>query len=396
MKTDFSKYIDRKGSNSIKWDLLSDIFGSSDLLPMWVADSDWPTAPAIIKAIKARAEHGVFGYSFPDQDLKNIIVQWVKKHYNWEIKEEWIVFSNGVVPSLNIAVQSFTNNGDEVIIQPPVYYPFRSAIQNNGAVVVNNQLVKENGKYKFDFKNLKNILSDTSQKLSRAKLLILCNPHNPVGRVWDKKELKKLGEICIENNVKILSDEIHADFVYSNNKHISIASLNEKLAQNTLTFMAPSKSFNIAGLNSSFVIIKNENLRKEFMVNKNGLVGEGNIFGIKAMKAAYKNGEKWLFEQLSYLQDNMDYAVNYINEEIPNITTKRPEGTYLLWLDCRNLNMNDKELQDFFIEKVKVALDPGIWFGKGGSGFMRMNLACPRSTLKEGLEKLKMAVRGDN
>ena len=394
MEDSFSTYIDRKNSNSVKWDKVSDIFGSKGLLPMWVADSDWPTAPAVIDAIKARTEHGAFGYSFPDEKLKQVIVNWLKKHYDWKIKKEWIVFSNGVVPSLNIAVQSLTNNGDEVIIQPPVYYPFKSAVQNNGAVVINNQLINDSGKYKFDFENLKNTLKDSSKELSRAKLLILCSPHNPVGRVWSQKELEELGEICLENNIKILSDEIHADFVYGDNKHTPIASLNEDLAQNTLTFMAPSKSFNIAGLNSSFVIIKNESLRKEFHVNKSGLVGTGNIFGLEAMKAAYQKGEKWLSEQLSYLDQNMDYAVNYINNKIPGISTKKPEGTYLLWLDCRKLDMTDRELQEFFIKKAELALDPGEWFGKGGSRFMRMNLACPRSTVKKGLEKLEKAVRG--
>ena len=395
MEIDFSKYVKRKGSNSVKWDMLSETFGKEDLLPMWVADSDWPTSPSIIKAIKKRADHGIFGYTFPDQKLKNIIVNWIKKHYDWNIKKEWIVFSNGVVPSLNIAVQTFTNNGDEVIIQPPVYYPFRSAVENNGAIVVNNQLKNTNGKYKFDLKELKNILKDSPQKLSRAKLLILCSPHNPVGRVWEKEELAELGKICLENDVKILSDEIHADFVYEDNKHTPIASLNNELGQNTLTFMAPSKTFNIAGLNSSFVIIENEKLRKEFMVNKNGLVGTGNIFGLVAMKAAYQNGEKWLSEQLSYLNENMKFAVNYINENIPGITARKSEGTYLLWLDCKGLNLSDSQLEDFFINEANLALDPGLWFGQGGSGYMRMNLACPRSTLKKGLENLKKAVRGD-
>lgn len=395
METKFSTYVDRRDSNSVKWDMISETFGNEDLLPMWVADSDWPTAPSVIRAIKERTDHGIFGYTFPDQKLKNIIVDWVKKHYDWDIKKEWIVFSNGVVPSLNIAVQTFTNNGDEVIIQPPVYYPFRSAVENNGAVLINNQLKKENGNYKFDLKNLKNILKDSPRKLSRAKLLILCSPHNPVGRVWDKEELAELGRICIENDVKILADEIHADFVYEDKKHIPIASLNNELSQNTITFMAPSKTFNIAGLNSSFVIIENEKLRKEFMVNKNGLVGTGNIFGLVAMKAAYQNGEKWLSEQLSYLNDNMKFAVNYINKNIPGITTRKSEGTYLLWLDCSGLGLSDNKLKEFFINKASLALDPGLWFGQGGSGYMRMNLACPRSTLKKGLENLKKAVRGD-
>ncbi len=389
MSFDFSKRVNRKGSNSVKWDMVEDRFSKSDLLPMWVADSDWPTAPAIIEAIQKRSEHGIFGYTFPDKELKGIIVNWLKKHYKWDIKEEWIVFSNGVVPSLNIAINSLTNPGDEVVLQSPVYYPFYSAITNNGCQIVNNQLEESNLEYSFDFDDLREKLNDTENYQSRAKALILCNPHNPVGRVWKEDELKKLGEICVENNLTIISDEIHSDFIYDNNKHIPIASINNDLRENTITFMAPSKSFNIAGLNSSFAIIPNKSLRKEFEVNKNGLVGSGNIFGLVAMKAAYSKGEEWLKEQLVYLEKNRDYAVDYINNKVSGIKTKKIEGSYLLWLDCRDLNLSQDELKDLFINEIKVALDPGDWFGKGGKGFMRLNLACPREVLKEGLEKIK-------
>ena len=395
MQSNFSKYIDRKGSNSVKWDKVSEFFGREDLLPMWVADSDWPTAPEIIKAIKERADHGIFGYSFPDEKLKETIVKWVKRNYDWDIKKEWIVFSNGVVPSINIAVSTFTNLGDEVIVQSPVYYPFYSAIKNNGAVIINNKLKENNGEYEFDLEDLKNKIKDSSRNLSRAKLLILCSPHNPVGRVWDKKELQELGQICVENNIKIISDEIHADFVYDDNKHIPIASLNNEFSQNTITFMAPSKTFNIAGLHSSFAVIENDDLRKEFTINKNGLVGAGNVFGLKAMEAAYSKGDEWLSEQIAYLEKNRDYAVNYINNKIPGIKCKKAEGTYLLWLDCRELELENDNLNEFFINKAQLALDPGDWFGEGGKGFMRMNLACPRSTLKEGLERLENAIRGE-
>lgn len=389
MTFDFSKRIDRRGSNSVKWDMIEENFGQKDLLPMWVADSDWPTAPAIIDAIRERTKHGVFGYTFPDKELKEIIVNWVSNHYNWDIKKEWIVFSNGVVPSLNIAINTFTNPGDEVVIQSPVYYPFYSAVTNNGCQIVNNQLKENDLEYSFDYEDLKEKLKDKARSQSRAKALILCNPHNPVGRVWSEKELRELGKICIEKDLKIISDEIHSDFIYDNNKHIPIASINSDFRENTVTFMAPSKTFNIAGLNSSFAIIPNEKLRKEFEVIKNGLVGSGNIFGLEAMKAAYSKGEEWLKEQLAYLEKNRDYAVDYINNKISRIKTKKIEGSYLLWLDCRDLNLSQEELKDLFINKVKVALDPGDWFGKGGEGFMRLNLACPRDTLKEGLEKIK-------
>lgn len=389
MSFDFSKRINRKGSNSVKWDMVEDRFGKNDLLPMWVADSDWPTAPAIVEAIQKRSEHGVFGYTFPDKELKEIIVNWVKKHYKWNIKKEWIVFSNGVVPSLNIAINAFTNPGDEVVLQSPVYYPFYSAITNNGCQIVNNQLKENNLEYSFDFDDLREKLTNTASYQSRAKALILCNPHNPVGRVWSKEELKKLGEICVKHNLKIISDEIHSDFIYDNNKHIPIASINNDFRENTITFMAPSKSFNIAGLNSSFAIIPNKDLRKEFEVNKNGLVGSGNIFGLEAMKAAYSKGEEWLKEQLAYLEENRDFAVDYINNKISGIKTKKIEGSYLLWLDCRDLNLSQDELKDLFINEIKVALDPGDWFGEGGKGFMRLNIACPREVLKEGLEKIK-------
>lgn len=393
MANHFSQYIERKGTNSAKWDLASETFGKEGLLPMWVADSDWPTAPPIIEAIKERTEHGIFGYSFPSDNLKETIVDWIDDHYGWQIKKEWIVFSSGVVPSLNIAVRTFTNPGDEVIIQSPVYYPFYSAIKNNGTVIINNQLKEDKGYYQFNFEDLKEKLKGSSRSPSRAKMLILCSPHNPVGRVWEKEELRELGEICLENDIKVISDEIHADFIYGDNKHIPFASISEDFAENSLTFMAPSKTFNIAGFHTSFAVIPDDRLRKEFEINKNGVVGGGNIFGLTAMEAAYSKGDEWLEAQIDYLKANMDFAVEYINNNIPKIKTVNPEGTYLLWLDCNELGFGVEKLNKFFIKEVELALDPGSWFGHGGKGFMRMNLACPRSILKEGLARLEKTLK---
>ena len=304
MKYNFSEKIDRTNTDSAKWDYMDEIFGSEDLIPMWVADSDWPTAPSIIKALKERVEHGVFGYTSPGDRLNEVIVRWIKDHYNWSIDPEWIVHGNGVVPSINIAIKAYTNPGDEVILQSPVYYPFYSSIQDNGTHVINNQLKLKEGRYYFDLDDLKQKLQDTPHKTSRAKVLILCSPHNPVGRVWDKDELKELSKICFNNNLMIISDEIHADFTYDK-EHIPLASISEELAQNTITLMAPSKTFNIAGLHTSFAVIPNKNIRREFTIHKNGYMGSGGVLGLTAMEAAYSNGGDWLKEQLCYLKENI-------------------------------------------------------------------------------------------
>jgi cystathionine beta-lyase len=395
MKYNFSQELERRNTGSIKWDNLKEKFGREDILPMWVADSDWRTAPSIIEAIQKRVEHGVFGYTTPEKSLNKVIVNWINKRYNWDIKPEWIVHANGVVPSINIAINAMTSPGDEVILQSPVYHPFFSSIKNNGTHLINNQLKLENGSYYFNFQDLKDKLQDNPLEPSRAKLLILCNPHNPVGRAWNREELEELGDICLEKNITMISDEIHADFYYEENSHLPLASINEDLAQNSFSFFAPSKAFNIAGFHTSFAVIPNRDLRRKFMIYKDGYMGTGGIIGLTAMEAAYSKGEDWLDEQLSYLNGNIEYALNFIRKNISEIKPVIPEATYLLWLDCRQLNLGSEELNNFFIEKVGLALDPGHWFGSGGQGFMRMNLACPRTVVEKGLKQLERAIKSE-
>lgn len=395
MKFNFDREVDRRGTDSAKWDHYQDVFGSSDLLPMWVADSDWPAPPAVIKAIKDRTEHGIFGYTWPGDELNQVVVDWVKRRYNWDIKPEWLVYTSGIVPALNIAVRSFINIGDEVIIQPPVYYPFYTAISNNGAQIVNNKLIYDGNKYSIDFDDLENKFKDDNltHKTSRAKMMILCSPHNPVGRVWSREELEQIGEICLNNNAIVVSDEIHADLIFKGNKHISFGSISRKFAWNSITMIAPSKTFNLAGLHSSVIIIPNPELRKLFIQTKSGLVTDGNVLGFTAMKTAYSECDDWLEEQLEYLQLNMEYAIKYISDNIPEVKVVKPEGTYLLWMDFSKLGMNPAQLDRFMVEKARVGLDAGTWFGPGGEGFMRLNLATPRTILKEGLSRIVKAVK---
>lgn len=381
----FDQIIERRNTNSVKWDALKETFGREDILPMWVADSDWPAPAVVIDVIKERVEHGIFGYTVPGEELDQAVVDWVNRRYQWEIKREWLVYTSGVVPAINVALRTFTGPGGNVVIQPPVYYPFYNAVRKSGANLVENQLLYKEGYYRMDYQDLE-------EKLISADMLILCSPHNPVGRVWKREELERLAELALKHKLIVISDEIHGDLIYSENNHIPLASLSEEIARNTITMIAPSKTFNLAGLATSVTIIPDRKMREAFHRSMAGLVIGGNLLGYTAMEAAYSNGEEWLKSQLKYLEDNRDYAVEYINKDIPGISVKKPEGTYLLWLDCRGLGLKDTDLQKFFVEEARVALNPGISFGKGGEGFMRMNIACPRSLLEEGLQRIKRAV----
>lgn len=387
MKYNFDEIINRKGSNSIKYDLCDKIFGTSDLIPMWVADMDFKTPDFIIKALEQRLKHPVLGYSLrPDSYYKSII-NWNKKKHNWNIKQEWISFSPGVVPGFNMAILALSKPGDKIIIQPPVYFPFFTAINNNNRIEVDNTLVLKNNYYDIDF-------DDLEEKMKDAKIFLLSNPHNPGGRVWTRAELKRIGEMCIKNDVIILSDEIHSDLIMKNHKHIPMASISEEIAERTICFMAPSKTFNIAGLSTSYLVISNEVLRKKYeQVVENLHVNFGNIFGTSALEAAYNFGEDWLKQLIDYVQANIDFAADYLKKNIPEIKLVRPEATYLLWLDCRDLNMSNEELKDFMINKAKLGLNDGPTFGPGGEGFQRMNVACPRSTLAIALDRIKNAVK---
>lgn len=394
MSYNFDKIIDRTNTNSSKWDLTDKVFDKKECLPLWVADSDWETAPEIKEAIEKRVKHGVFGYTFPPDKLTETIVKWVKKHYNWQVKKDWIVFANGVVPSINISIRALTIPGDGVIIQTPVYFPFISTIKNTGRQLVNNQLkVNDDNYYRIDFDDLKKNLShDSKEGCKRAEMLLFCSPHNPVGRVWKRSELDKLNQIIIDNDLILVSDEIHADFIFGENEHIPPASLSKDVENSSITLMAPSKTFNIAGLKTSFAVIPNKKIRRKFISVKDHLVGSGNIFGLIAMQAAYSKGEDWLEAQLEYLQDNIEFTADYLDNNLKGINYYKPEGTYLFWLDFRDIKKCSEDVNDILVKEYNVALEPGSWFGEGGEGFLRMNLATPRKNIKNALENIKRCV----
>lgn len=389
MKYNFDAVIDRNNTDSIKWDYLEKYYGQKDILPMWVADMDFEAPAPVVEAIAKRASHGIYGYTGRPLSCYEAIAGWVEKRHGWRIEKEWLSFTPGVVPALCTAIGAFTYPGDKVIIQSPVYHPFFAAVENNGRRIVNSPLKYEEGRFVMDY-------DDIERKFdSRVKMVILCSPHNPVGRVWTKEELERLGNICLKHGAVIVSDEIHSDIVYKGHKHVPIASISEELSLNTITCIAPSKTFNIAGLSTSAVIIPNQRLRKQFncMLENIGMEN-GNIFGITAMEAAYRYGEEWLDQVIDYLEGNIDFLLKYISERIPSIKAARPEGTYLAWIDCRGLGLNQEDLKEFMAKKAAIALNDGTAFGPEGDGFMRINVGCPRSVLQEGLRRIEEAVRG--
>lgn len=386
--TNFDEIIDRKGTKCAKWDFLEEKFGNKDLASMWVADSDFRVAKPIQDALRNRVEHGIFGYTLRTDEFYDSIINWCKKRHNWEIKKEWIVFTPGVVAAVNWAIKVYTEPGDKIIVQTPVYYPFFAAIKNNGRILVDNTLINDNGKYKMDFDDLISKIDD------KTKLLILCSPHNPIGRVWSKEELEKLTAICLEHNVKIVSDEIHSDLIMPGYKHYCTASLSKEVEQITMTSLAPSKTFNLAGLDTAIAIIPNREMRLKFeQFQKEIWVSMGNLFGIDALIAAYNESEPWLEEQLSYINENAKYFEKFVKDKIPQFKMTELEGTYLIWLDCRCMNMTSEELNKFFIEKVGVALDHGGMFGEAGNGYMRFNIATPRENIIKVLDNLEKAVK---
>lgn len=395
MKYDFDRVVNRKGTASMKWDTVSSLFGEEDILPMWVADMDFPSAKPITDAIIERAEHQIFGYTLPEKSVTGAIVDRIQQKYGWIINPEWIVFTPGVIPSIHAAIRAFTHPGDDIIIQGPVYYPFWSAIHDCGCQVANNQLKLLDRHYEIDYNDLKSKFAPKdgmSPTASRARMMILCSPHNPVGRVWTRDELVQMGEIVIERGALMLSDEIHCELLFKGAKHIPFASISKEFEQHSMLCMAPSKTFNLAGLNASIIIIPNEELRLRFNAAKHGIVTRVNLFGLTAMEAAYRHGDEWLAQLLDYLQGNLDYLMAYLEQKIPRIGVIKPEGTYLVWLDCRKLGLDDAELRSFMRKKARVGLDDGYLFGPSGSGFQRINIACPRSTLSEALLRIEKAV----
>lgn len=385
-KYDFHTPINREQTNSVKWGLLKDVFGSDDVLPMWVADMDFMPPVEVTKALEERVKHKVYGYTYAPSSTTEAIINWQKKRHNWNVSKNAVLYSPGVVPSIAIAIQALTEKGDKVLLQSPVYTPFFSMIESNERIVVQSQLQYKDNRFEIDF-------IDFEEKLKQGvKLFLLCNPHNPGGRVWTVDELKKIGELCCQYNCYILSDEIHADLIYSPNKHVPIASLDQRFNDITITCIAPTKTFNLAGLQASAVLIENETLRKQFfdVQAKQGFFTLS-AFGLVGMEAAYRYGNLWLDELLEYLKENSRFAMEYIKENIPTITVMQPEGTYLLWIDCRNLHHTDEELQELLLKKGKLALEPGNKYGPGGEGFVRLNFACSQKVLMDGLNRLKTA-----
>lgn len=380
----FDKIIDRKNTNAIKVDLATHRGKPSDVLPLWVADMDFKAPKCVQNEIKAKAKHGIFGYSVPNQDYYNAVKKWMKFQHNFEIESQWIINTPGVVFAIALAIRAFTEPGESVLIQTPVYYPFKNVIEQNNRKVVKNSLFEKDGKWQIDFDDFENkILAN------HIKLFIFCSPHNPVGRVWTHKELERINEICLKNNVIVFSDEIHNDFILSPNQHTVYSTLSEEAAQNSIVATSATKTFNLAGLQFSTIFIKNEKLRIKVLREKSKTgYDEPNIIGLVATVAAYKNGLIWLSELKKYLARNLEFVRNYLHEKIPKIKLIEPEGTYLLWLDFNAFALSDDELDNVIVNKAKLWLDRGTMFGEEGKGYQRLNIASPRTVIKEAMDRL--------
>lgn len=382
----FDEYIDRKNTGAFKWDHMKDLYGRDDLLPMWVADMDFPSPIGVQKALLDRVMHPVYGYTAPMPTLLPVIQTWLKNRHSWKVDKDHLSFSAGVVSAIGMTIQGLTEPGDKILLQSPIYTPFFSMIEQNNRVVVNSQLKVIDDRFEIDF-------IDFEEKLKEGvKLFLLCSPHNPGGRIWTKEELTRMGELCLQYGTIIVSDEIHADLFHSSYTHYPLASLDERFADQTVTLMAPSKTFNIAGMQASIMITSNSDIRTKITATQTRNAFHGlNILGLTAMEAAYQTGETWLDEMLAYVETNVQIAEDFISNEIPGLRCMHPEASYLLWIDCRGLGLNDKEIQDLLTSKGKLALEPGTKYGPGGEGFVRMNIGCPRALLNDGLNRLKQA-----
>lgn len=388
MKYNFDKIIDRSGTDTIKLGRLKDMFGREDLMPLWVADMDFLSPPEITEALQKRTEHGVFGYTLPSEGYYKSIINWLSSQHNYNVNKEEITFVPGVVKAFAFAMDAFTKEGDNIIIQPPVYHPFRMVTEDLKRKVVNNPLILEDGDYKIDIEGLRKIISE-----KECKILIFCSPHNPVGRVWSQEELRELAEICYDNNILVVSDEIHSDFALFGNKHIPFATVSEKARENSITLMAPSKTFNIAGIVSSFALIHNKDIQQkylDFLAPRE--LDKGTIYAYTATEAAYSQGGVWLEEAIDYIENNILFVQNYLEQYIPQIEVINPESMFLLWLDCRKLGLSQNDLVSLFVDKANLALNNGMMFGKEGNGFMRLNVGVPKSVLNEAMNRLRVAI----
>ncbi len=400
MTFNFDEEVSRRGTHSIKWEFLLEDkqyiygdhadpkYGADRILPMWIADMDFPSPPAVIEALESRARHGIFGYSRPADSYFEAVINWVARRYGRTIERDWIVMTPGVVPTVNMLVQTFVAPGEKVLVQRPVYYPFFDAIKNNGGAVVSNSLRYENGRYCMDFDDLARKAADPA-----VKMAILCSPHNPIGRVWTAEELTRFGQICLENDVLVVSDEVHCDLIYEGQIFTTFANISDEFAQKSIVCTAPSKTFNLAGLKTSNIIIPDKGIRDKLTatIQRAGLLG-ANAFGIVATEAAYNHGEAWLAAALAYIQANYRFMVDYLAEHLPQLKLIPPEGTYLVWVDCRELGLDAAARKELFMGQAKLFLDEGELFGPEGAGFERFNIACPHSILAEALGRIRTAV----
>lgn len=387
-KFDFDKLTDRNGTGAIKYDGLTEIFGKSDLLPLWVADMDFETPSFIVDALKKRMEHPIFGYSTIPDDYWTTICQWINDRHGWNVEPDWVTYIPGVVKGIGMAINVFVKEDEKIIIQPPVYHPFSLVPLGNNREVVHNPLLRtQDGTYEMDFDNLEQVADD------KCRMLILSNPHNPGGIVWDRETLKRLADFCYKRNILVISDEIHCDMALWGNKHIPFASVSPEAEACSITFAAPSKTFNIAGIVSSYAVVPNGELRKTFYdwlsANEQNWP---NMFAVIATQAAFREGEEWRQEMLRYIELNILFVEEFCRMHIPQIRPMRPQASFLVWLDCTALELSQSELVSLFVDKAGLALNDGTMFGKEGEGFMRLNVGCPQSILREALERLEKAV----
>ena len=385
MKYDFDEIVPREHTDCFKFDNVKEIFGTEDVIPMWIADMDFKTPPFIVETIRKRLEHEVLGYTFTNSSWKPAIQNWVSRRYGWDVSSGEIGFVGGIVPAISFALQCFTAPGDKVLIQPPVYAPYHNVTKELGRTLVTNPLKLVNGQLEVDF-------TDFEEKVKGCKLFLLCNPHNPCGRVWSKAELQRMCDICVQNNVLIVSDEIHCDMTFKGFTHTPFATVSEDAKNNSITFMAASKTFNIAGLKSSYHIIQNDGLRRQYndFLRKNEL-DSAHLFATAPVATAYNEGDEWLSQMLEYVEANIDYMEDFLKANMPKLDMIRPQASFLVFLDARGLGLPHDELVRFFIREAKVGMNDGATFGEGGSGFMRMNLGCPRSVLMKALGQIKSA-----
>ena len=387
MKYNFDEIIDRKNNHSTKYNELMKKFGTEDVIPLWIADMDFRTAEPVVKALKEKAEHGLFGYVYRPDEYFEAFINWQKRHHNWNVDKELLSFSIGVVPALAALVKQFSEKGDKILIQTPVYSEFYDINHDNERVVIENKFIEKDGEYSLDLEDFENKLKE------QPKLFICCNPQNPIGRVWSYDELKAMGDLCVKYNVPVISDEIHADLTLWDNKHIPFASVSREIAENTITCTATGKTFNLAGLQCATVIFNNLQEKNKFdRFWKDLEVHRNNPFNLVATIAAYNEGEEYLEQLKKYLEDNIIFVHDYFKKNIPQIKPNIPQATYLIWLDCRDLGFSQEELEKFMLKKAKLGLNPGRAFQKDLEGFMRLNTACPRSVLEKALGQLKKSV----